>query len=361
MTGRIHIFNPGPAALPEPVLEEAQQDLLNYKETGMSILEISHRSKEATDIITDARERIKRLLGLSDAYHVLFLQGGASTQFYMVPQNFLSAGATADYIDTGVWSTKAIKEATILGYKVNVVASSEDRNYAYIPNGLRFNTGAVYVHLTSNNTIKGTQWADYPDTGGVPIISDMSSDLLSRPVDVSKFGMIYAGAQKNLGPAGVTLVIIRQDMVDRVKVGLPNMISYQVQVSKGSLYNTPPVFGIYMVQLVLKWLEDTVGGINAISRLNDQKANLLYGMIDENDFYKGTAEKNSRSKMNVTFRLPTVDLEQEFVAEALNEGLGGLKGHRSVGGCRASIYNAVSMEAVESLVGFMSEFRRRKG
>jgi phosphoserine aminotransferase len=361
MSERIHNFNAGPAALPLPVLEEIQSELLNYRQTGMSLLEISHRSKDAVEILDQAVGRTKRMLGLGDEHHVLFLHGGASTQFYMVPKNFLSAGDTADYINTGTWSTKAIKEANILGHKVNVVASSEDRNFSYIPKNINFTPGAVYVHLTSNNTIKGTQWAEFPDTKGVPLITDMSSDILSRPFDVKSFGLIYAGAQKNLGPAGVAMVIIRQDMVDKVRVDLPSMMSYQTHVSKNSLFNTPPLFSIYVVGLVLKWLEETVGGLDAMARINLEKAGLLYDLLDEEDFYIGTADKDSRSLMNVTFRLPTVDLEKMFVEEALAQGLGGLKGHRSVGGCRASIYNAVSLEAVQDLLAFMKEFARTRG
>jgi phosphoserine aminotransferase len=361
MSDRIFNFNPGPSTLPLPVLEEIQAELLDYQATGMSIMEISHRSQPAVRMVEDARRRVRRLLGLTDDYSILFLQGGASTQFYMVPRNFLSAGDMADYVNTGTWSNKAINEARILGHRVNVVASSEDRNFCYIPRNIDFTPGAVYVHLTSNNTIKGTQWQDYPDTGGVPIVTDMSSDIMSRPIPIKKFGLIYAGAQKNLGPAGVTLVIIRQDMLDRVRVGLPNMLSYQTHANKESMYNTPPVFNIYVVQLVLKWLEETVGGIEAMAGLNGAKAKMLYDILDQDGFYLPTADRDSRSLMNVTFRLPTVDLDKMFVEEALGNGLGGLKGHRSVGGIRASIYNNLPLEAVESLVAFMGEFRRTKG
>jgi phosphoserine aminotransferase len=279
----------------------------------------------------------------------------------MAPLNFLSAGDTADYVNTGTWSTKAIKEANLLGHRINVVASSEDRNFSYIPKNVEFTPGAVYVHLTSNNTIRGTQWPVYPNTGGIPLISDMSSDFLSRPVNTAPFGLIYAGAQKNVGPAGVTVVIIRQDMLDKVKIDLPSMLSYQTHAGKKSMYNTPPVFSIYVVEKVLRWLEETVGGLEAMARINQQKADLLYGYMDDQPFYRPTAEKGSRSKMNVTFRLPSVDLENTFVAEALKARLGGLKGHRSVGGCRASLYNAVSVEAVQTLVDFMAEFVRTRG
>lgn len=361
MSERIHNFNPGPAALPLPVLEEVQAEFLNFKGTGMSVTEISHRSSSFEDVLSDAVARVKRLLNLSDDFHVLFLQGGASTQFYMIPMNFLSSGDTADYVNTGTWSTKAVKEAKILNQNIHVVASSEDRNFCYIPKKIDFSPGAIYAHLTSNNTIKGTQWAGFPDTGGIPLVADMSSDIMSRPLDVAPFGLIYAGAQKNLGPAGVTLVILRRDLLDRVREGLPSMISYQTFVNKKSLYNTPPAFAIYVVQLVLKWLEETMGGLEAMGGLNEQKAALLYELLDSEGFYSPTADKDSRSMMNVTFRLPTVDLEKEFVAESLNQGMGGLKGHRSVGGCRASIYNPTPLETVQDLVSFMKEFVRTKG
>ena len=361
MTERIKNFNAGPAALPLPVLEEIQAEFLNFRESGMSIMEISHRSKQFDEVLNEAVARVKRLLGLSDDFHVMFLHGGASTQFCMIPMNFLVAGGTADYVNTGTWSTKAIKEAQILGRKVNVAASSEDRNFCYIPKNINFSRDAAYVHLTSNNTIKGTQWSEFPDVGGTPLVADMSSDILSRPIDAKRFGFIYAGAQKNLGPAGVTLAIIRQDMLDKVQVGLPSMLSYQTHASKNSLYNTPPAFAIYTVGKVLRWLEETVGGLDAMLKINQKKASLLYDILEKNGFYSPTADKDSRSMMNVTFRLPTVDLEKEFIEKAAEEGLGGVKGHRSVGGCRASIYNAVTLEAVEALAQFMMEFARTRG
>jgi phosphoserine aminotransferase len=282
-------------------------------------------------------------------------------QFCMVPMNVLPDGASADYVDTGTWSTKAIKEARTLGKTVNVAASSEDRNYSYIPRELALDPQAAYVHITSNNTIKGTQWHRYPDTAGVPLVADMSSDIMSRPLDPGPFGLIYAGAQKNIGPAGVCLVIIRDDMLERVPETLPSMLKYTTFSAKNSMFNTPPCFAIYTVQLVLKWLEDTVGGLDAMATVNRKKAATLYDLMDSDGFYRGTAEADSRSLMNVTFRLPDEDLEKRFVAEALENGLGGLKGHRSVGGCRASIYNAVSLAAVEALAQFMKEFARRNG
>jgi phosphoserine aminotransferase len=361
MTARIHNFNAGPAALPLPVLEEIREEFLNFKGSGMSVTEISHRSQWFDDVIEDAVVRVKRLMKLDESFHVLFLQGGASMQFCMIPMNLLPKGRSADYVNTGTWSTKAIKEAQIQGKGVNVVASSEDKGFSYIPKGISFNTDAAYVHITSNNTIKGTQWEAFPHTNGVPVVSDMSSDILSRPFDPTPFGLIYAGAQKNLGPAGATLVIVRQDMLERVPDDLPTMLKYTTFVQKNSMFNTPPCFAIYTIQLVLKWLEETVGGLEKIAAINQEKAALLYQLLDEMTFYNGTAEKDSRSLMNVTFRLPTEDLEKQFVQEALQNGMGGLKGHRSVGGCRASIYNSTSRKAVEDLVAFMKEFARKNG
>ncbi|RLB06075.1 MAG: 3-phosphoserine/phosphohydroxythreonine transaminase [Deltaproteobacteria bacterium] len=359
MSKRVINFNPGPAALPLPVLEEIQEELLNYKGCGMSVLEISHRSDTFTSIIEDAEKRLRRLMGLNDDYTVLFLQGGASFQFAMIPMNLMHGDQVADYINTGTWSTKAIKEAQIQGKNVNVVASSEDKNFSYIPKDINFTRDAVYVHITSNNTIKGTQWAEFPDTGGVPIVSDMSSDILSRKIPVEKFGLIYAGAQKNLGPAGVTVVIIRKDLLELCADDLPTMLKYKTFAEKKSLFNTPPCFAIYVVQLVLKWLEETVGGVEKVEEINRQKAKILYDLIDSSDFYRGTAEPDSRSMMNVTFRLPTPELEAQFIEEAAANGLAGLKGHRSVGGCRASIYNATSLSAVQTLVDFMDSFAKK--
>lgn len=358
---RICNFNAGPAALPLPVLEEIQANFLDFGGSGMSVTEVSHRSKWFDDVINDTVDRFRRLLRLDNRYQVLFLQGGASMQFCMVPMNVLPDAATADYVDTGTWSTKAIKEARTLGKTVNVAASSEDKNYSYIPRELALDDQAAYVHITSNNTIKGTQWHRYPETGGVPLVADMSSDIMSRPLDPGPFGIIYAGAQKNIGPAGVCLVVIRDDMLERVPETLPSMLKYTTFSAKNSMFNTPPCFAIYTVQLVLKWLEDTVGGLDAMAAVNRKKAAVLYDLMSEGAFYRGTAETDSRSMMNVTFRLPSEDLEKRFVAEALENGLGGLKGHRSVGGCRASIYNAVSLSAVEALAQFMEEFARRNG
>lgn len=358
---RIYNFNAGPAALPLSVLEQVQEEFLDFHGSGMSITEISHRSKWFDEVIEDAVDRVKRLLQLNDTFEVLFLQGGASMQFCMVPMNLLPAGASADYVNTGTWASKAIKEAQIQGKTIKVVASSEDKNFCYVPQGIAFSPDAAYVHITSNNTIKGTQWPSFPDTHGVPLISDMSSDILSRRFDASGFGLIYAGAQKNLGPAGVTLVIIRRDMLERVPPDLPTMLKYTTFAEKNSMFNTPPCFSLYVVQLVLRWVEQSAGGLDKIEAANRKKAALLYALLDESDFYSGTAEPGSRSMMNVTFRLPSEALEDKFVEEALENGMGGLKGHRSVGGCRASIYNATSLEAVEALVDFMKDFARKNG
>ena len=361
MSHRIHNFNAGPAALPLPVLEEIQAEMLDFKGSGMSILEISHRSKWFDDVIDQAVERTRRVLGLGNNFKVLFVQGGASMQFCMAPMNLAPDGANVDYINTGTWSTKAIKEAKNLGKKVNVVASSEDRNFCYIPKNYNVDSDAAYLHFTSNNTIKGTQFASFPKAGAVPLVSDMSSDIMSRAFDPSPFGLIYAGAQKNIGPAGVCLVIIREDMLERTPESIPTMLKYTTFAEKNSMFNTPPVFAVYVLGLVMKWLEETVGGLKEMEKRNRQCAELLYTTIDELDFYRGTADADSRSMMNVTFRLPSEELEKQFVAEALAEGLGGLKGHRSVGGCRASIYNATTLEAVQTLKEFMKAFASKNG
>ncbi|MBM4327548.1 MAG: 3-phosphoserine/phosphohydroxythreonine transaminase [Deltaproteobacteria bacterium] len=361
MTARIVNFNPGPAALPLQVLEQVRDEFLNFRGSGMSIAEISHRSALFEQVLNDAIERVVRLLKLPGDFKVLFLQGGASTQFVMIPMNLIPEGSSADYINTGTWATKAIKEVEILGKPHKVIASSKDRDFRYIPKDFQVTPGAAYLHFTSNNTIKGTQWATFPKAGDVPLVSDMSSDILSRPFDPKPFGLIYAGAQKNLGPAGVTIVIIREDMLAREPANLPTMFRYTTHAEKNSLYNTPPCIAIYMVQLVLKWVEETIGGLEAMEKINREKAGLLYGYMDSTDFYKGTADVDSRSMMNVTFRLPTEDLEKKFVAEAQKEKLGGLKGHRSVGGCRASLYNSISKEAVESLIAFMKDFAAKNG
>lgn len=358
---RIHNFNAGPAALPLSVLEEIQDSFLNFNGCGMSITEISHRSVWFDDVINDAITRTKRLLGLSDKHHVLFMQGGASMQFPLLPMNFLKDGESADYVNTGTWSTKAIKEVTIQKKQCKVVASSEDRNFAYIPKDIAWSADAAYAHITSNNTIKGTQWSDFPNTAGVPIVCDMSSDIMSRPLPVDKFGLIYAGAQKNMGPSGVCMVIVTDEMLAKVPADLPSMFKYTTYADKNSMYNTPPCFGIYTIQLVTKWLEETIGGLDKMEAYNIEKAAKLYDLMDASGFYNATADKDSRSLMNVTFRLPSEELEQQFIKEATNAGMGGLKGHRSVGGCRASIYNATPMAAMDALTQFMTEFERKNG
>jgi len=361
MAKRIHNFNAGPAALPLPVLEEIKEGLLDYKGSGMSIIEASHRSKWFDDVINEAVDRTRRILNLGDDFQVLFIQGGASLQFCMVPMNLALKGRPACYIDTGTWSTKAIKEAKIQKKDVQVVASSEDKDYSYIPKHDQVAEDASYLHFTSNNTIKGTQWLEFPDAGKVPLVCDMSSDFLSRPFDVGPFGLIYAGAQKNIGPSGTALVIIRKDMLERIPDDLPTMLKYSTFAEKNSMFNTPSCFVIYTISLVLKWLEETIGGLKAMEEINRKKGEILYSAIDESDFYRGTAVKESRSLMNVTFRLPSEALETKFVAEATSAGLGGLKGHRSVGGCRASIYNATGIESVKALVEFMADFEKREG
>jgi phosphoserine aminotransferase len=361
MEKRIFNFNPGPAALPLPVLEQIREEFLDYKGTGMSIIEISHRSKPFEECLNQAVERTKRLLKIGDDFHVFFVQGGATLQFCMVPMNLAIQGKPVDYINTGTWSTNAIKEAKLLGKDVRVIASSEDKNFSYIPKGFQVDKDAAYLHFTSNNTIKGTQWAEFPKTGDIPLVSDMSSDFLSRPFDVKPFSLIYAGAQKNMGPSGSAMVIIRKDMLERVSPNLPTMLRYTTFTANNSLYNTPACFVIYVVSLVLKWLEETIGGLENMERINKEKGRMLYDFIDQSNFYRGTAAKDSRSLMNLTFRLPSEELENKFVSEASKAGLGGLKGHRSVGGCRASLYNAVGIDAVKALVEFMADYQKRNG
>ena len=355
---RLHNFSAGPGVLPESVLLEVRNELPVYRGIGTSILEISHRSPEYTEVAASARRLLRSLLGLGDDWHILFLQGGASMQFHQVPLNFLPAGQSADYLITGAWSQKAIKEAHLLG-EARVAASSEDENFSYVPTPETWSLDpdAAYVHFTSNNTIYGTQFHEDPDVEPL-LVCDASSDFLSRPIDLSRYGLIYAGAQKNLGPAGVTIVLVRNDFLQERKDGLPTMLDYGTHAAK--LFNTPPVFAVYMVEKVLQWLTD-LGGVPGIQAVNARKANLLYGALDASDFYRGTARADSRSQMNVTFRLADPDLEPVFVEEARQAGLLALKGHRSVGGMRASIYNACPEEAVEALIAFMGDFETRYG
>ena len=358
---RIFNFSAGPAVLPVDVLEQAQRDLLSLPGVGMSILEISHRSKPFDDIIEGCEADLRALAGIPDGYHVLFLQGGASLQFSMVPMNLLAAQGSADYIVTGAWSQKAVKEAKRVG-GVKVAASTEGENFARVPrqDELTLDPNAAYVHYTTNNTIFGTEFHYVPNVGSVPLVADTSSDMFSGPMDVSRYALIYAGAQKNLAPAGLTLAIVRDDMLKRTPASLPTMLQYGVHVENNSMYNTPPVFAIYVMRLVLAWLLKQ-GGLTAIEKRNAWKADKLYAEIDRSDFYRGHAKKDSRSRMNVTFRLPSEELEKKFIKDATAAGLDGLKGHRSVGGLRASIYNAFPEEGIETLVQFMAEFQRRNG
>jgi phosphoserine aminotransferase len=358
---RVYNFAAGPAVLPVPVLEQIQRDLIALPGVGMSILEISHRSKTFESIMQQAEADIRSLANVPPNYKVLFLQGGASLQFSMVPMNLLSESATADYIDSGSWADKAIKEAKKVG-QVNVAASTKSENYSRLPkqSELKLTPGAAYVHMTSNNTIEGTEFRELPEVGSAPLVNDASSDMFSRPIDVARHGLIYAGAQKNMGPAGVTVVIIREDLLQRSQKSLPTMLNYAVHAENTSLYNTPPAFAVYALGLVMKWLM-AQGGLAAIQRVNERKAAKLYAEIDRTGFYRGTAQTDSRSMMNVTFRLPSEELDNLFVKESTAAGLDGLKGHRSVGGMRASIYNAFPEEGVDALVAFMREFERRRG
>ena len=358
---RVFNFSAGPAVLPLPVLEEIQRDLIALPGVGMSILEVSHRSAAFEGILQQAEADIRTLGNVPANYKVLFLQGGASLQFSMVPMNLLSPGATADYIDSGSWAEKAIKEAKKVG-AVNIAASSKGDNYSRIPSQgeLKLTPGAAYVHMTSNNTIEGTEFRQLPDVGDTPLVSDTSSDMFSRPIDIRRHALIYSGAQKNMGPAGLTVVIIRDDLLARSQKSLPTMLNYAVHAENGSLYNTPPAFAVYTTGLVMKWLIKQ-GGLEAIARVNDRKAAKLYAEIDRSGFYRGTAAKDSRSQMNITFRLGSEDLEKQFVKDATAAGLDGLKGHRSVGGMRASIYNAFPEDGVDALMQFMREFERTHG
>jgi phosphoserine aminotransferase len=360
MSDRIHNFSAGPAVLPEPVLRKAQEAIWNVAGSGIGIMEHSHRGKVFDKILAEAEANCRALADIPDDYAVLFLQGGASLQFSMVPMNFLPADRTGDYLNTGVWSQKAIKEAKILGRQVHVAASSEATNFDRIPkpDEVRYSANPAYVHLTTNNTIYGTQWKREPAVPqGVPLIADTSSDMYSRPIDVRKYALIYAGAQKNLGPSGTVLVIIRKDLAETGPKTLPTMLQYRTFVAENSLYNTPPTLGIYLVGEVFKWIQSQ-GGLATMAEHNEAKAKLLYDYIDASDFFRGTVQKDSRSLMNVCFRAPTEELESKFISEATKRGLDGLKGHRSVGGMRASIYNACPRAAVEALVAFMKEFEQ---
>jgi phosphoserine aminotransferase len=358
----VYNFNAGPSMLPAAVLEQVQAELRDYHGRGMSIMEMSHRSREYEAVNAEAEAAFKRLLGVGDGYRVLFVQGGASTQFVMLPMNFLPAGGTADYVVTGAWAEKAYEEAAALG-KARLAGTTNPEQYRRVPRPEELGLGAdaAYVHITSNETIQGTQWPTFPDVGGRPLVADMSSDILSRPFDASRFALIYAGAQKNLGPAGVTAVLLRESWLAGANKKVPTMLAYATHVKNNSLYNTPPTFGVYVLNLVLRWI-DGLGGLAAMAQRNGHKAQLIYGAIDgSGGFYRGHAEPGSRSQMNVTFRLPSGALETQLVAESQAAGMVGLAGHRSVGGIRASIYNAVGPEACEALASFMRDFARHSG
>ena len=361
MTERIFNFSAGPAVLPVPVLEQAQRELVSLPGVGMSVMEISHRSKTFDEIIGNAERGLRELLGLPENYHVLFLQGGASLQFSMIPMNLLPKGGSADYIITGSWGKKALKEAKREG-SVNVAATMADGGFTRTPGAdeIKLDANAAYVHITTNETIEGVEWKEEPDVGSVPLFADASSDILSHPIPVEKYALLYAGAQKNMGPSGVTLVILRDDLLERIPDNLHTMLDYRTHVQNNSLYNTPNTWGIYIIDLVCKWIKEK-GGLRGMQRLNEEKAKLVYDAIDSTTFYRGHADPDARSIMNVTFRLPSEELEKKFATEATAAGLDGLKGHRSVGGIRASIYNAFPREGVEALVAFMKEFERKNG
>lgn len=356
-SNRVHNFSAGPATLPLEVLEKAREELTDYRGKGASIMEMSHRSPEYSAIQEEATNRLKSLVGAGEGWNVLFLGGGASTQFLMAPYNFLNGSRTVDYINTGAWSTKAIKEAKPFG-TVNVSYTGEEGGFIHIPerDELNLSKDATYLHFTSNNTIFGTQFQKEPDSNGAPLVCDASSDFLSRTIDIDRYGLIYAGAQKNLGPSGVTVVLVHDSLLSKTREeSIPTILRYRTHVEK--LFHTPPVYGVYLVNYVLEWLEGK-GGLKSMETLNQKKADLLYGEIDSDDFYRGTAEVSSRSLMNVTFRLQSEELEAAFLREAAKEDLVALKGHRSVGGIRASIYNACRLESVEALTNFMQRFRR---
>lgn len=357
---RVHNFSAGPATLPTAVLEKARGELLDYRGSGRSIMEISHRSPNYAEVDRQAKERIRSLLSLGDDFDILFLQGGASSQFMMVPFNFLEEGKTADYIDTGRWSQKAIAEAEPFG-RVHVPFSGGEEGYRRVPRQeeLKFSDDPAYVHFTSNNTVAGTQLPYEPETGGVPLVADASSDFLSRPITPGRYGLIYAGAQKNAGPAGVTVVIVRRDFLQKARTeGVPTILRYGTHAEK--LFNTPPTFNVYMLNLVLEWMVDQ-GGLSHFEALSREKSGLVYGEIDRDDFYRGAVDEDSRSRMNITFRIADESLESRFLQEAERNGLVALKGHRSVGGIRASLYNALPLTSVKALVSFMQEFRDRHG
>lgn len=355
MAQRIWNFSAGPAVLPESVLQEARENLLSLGNTGIGILEHSHRGKAFIAVYEETESLVREIGGVPSGYKVLFLQGGASTQFFQIPMNFLTAEKTADYHVTGSWSEKAEEEARRFG-QTHLACSSQDKNYSYIPKSFSFSSAPAYVHYTSNNTIFGTQWsAAAPAPAGVDLICDASSDIYSRPIDVARHALIYAGAQKNLGPSGVTLVIIREDLIERGSKSLPTMLQYRTHAKNDSMYNTPPTFAIYLVGLVLKWIKQA-GGLAAMGERNERKAGKLYAFLDQSKLFKPTAAIDSRSQMNVTFVTGNADLDAKFCSEATKAGFDGLKGHRSVGGMRASIYNAFPEAGVDALIEFLKKF-----
>lgn len=358
---RCYNFSAGPAVLPLEVLKKAQEELVDYRGSGMSVMEMSHRGKEYSEIHSNAISNLKKLMNIPDNYKILFVQGGASQQFAAVPLNLFSAQKKADYVSTGSWSKKAISEAKRYG-SIKVVASSEDKNFSYIPKLTKdmFSPDADYVHITTNNTIYGTCYPQLPDTGDRPLVADMSSDILSKEYDVSKFGLIYAGAQKNIGPAGLTIVIVREDLIGHALDITPVMLNYKTHADEDSLYNTPPCYTIYIAGLVFEWMLAN-GGVPAMEKRNREKAGLLYDFLDNSKLFKATVEKESRSIMNVPFITGNDELDSKFLAEASKKGLKTLKGHRSVGGMRASIYNAMPREGVQTLVDFMKEFEKANG
>jgi len=360
MPERIYNFSAGPSTLPYEVLTQAAKDIVNFNDKGMGLIEMSHRSKDFIAVVDETEANLRELMNIPANYKVLFLQGGASTQFAMIPMNLLGPGKTASYLNTGVWAKKAIKEAKLFG-NVQVAYSSEDSTFNHVPadGDYSVDPASEYLYFVTNNTIYGTQFAQMPKSDKM-LISDMSSDILSREFDITPFGLVYAGAQKNMGPAGVTVVIIREDLLDRTPENVPTMFRYKTHAENGSMFNTPPCFAIHVVGLVLKWLKK-VGGIAAMEKINREKAAILYDAIDATDFYRGHAKPGSRSNMNITFNLPTPELEAKLIKEATAAGFDGLKGHRSVGGCRASIYNAFPREGVEKLVAFMREFEKKNG
>jgi len=355
---KIHNFSAGPAILPKNVMTEAAQACIDFNNSGLSILEISHRSKDFESVMAEAEALTRELIGISDDFAVLFLTGGASSQFFMAPMNLLEQNESAAYTDTGEWASKAIKEAKAFG-NIHVVASSKESNYNFIPKDFQVSADNKYLHLTTNNTIYGTEWIEMPAVN-IPLVADMSSDFLSRPIDVQKFDLIYAGAQKNLGPAGVTLAIVRKAALGKVSRSIPTMLQYQTHADKGSMFNTPPVFPIYVSMLTMRWIRDQ-GGLEAVEQKNIAKAELLYNEIDRNSLFKGTAAVEDRSRMNVTFVCTKEGLDDTFISESKAAGMNGLKGHRSVGGFRASIYNAMDISSVQVLVEFMKDFEQKYG